>query len=199
MATSGKAKPQETSPPEIPTTLIYEEMDGQPIYYQGYEKVLKGEETVEGIMGSSSLQTKLAALILKHLFMNLDSSKWEVFPGEAGMHLSKGNNLASDIAIYTAEQLKDYEFDETYFQIPPKVVIEIDTKADLSQIKWEHYLRQKNEKLLAWGVERIIWILTASEQVILVEPNQDWRTRDWHKPVTIVESCEVKVGELLTN
>ncbi|MDX1943453.1 MAG: hypothetical protein SFU99_23000 [Saprospiraceae bacterium] len=104
MSTAGKAKPQEEpSITEIPTALIYEEMDGQAIYYHGYEKVLKGEETVEGIMGSSSLKSKLTGRILKFLYIHLDGDNYRVYPGEAGMHLSKGNNLASDIAIYAAE------------------------------------------------------------------------------------------------
>ncbi len=199
MATASKIEPQPGGRQEqmIPRALIYEEIDGKPIYYRGYQDVLNKKNTPEGIMGSSSLQVKLAQLILRYLFAQLDADKWEIFPGEAGMHLSKGNNLASDIAIYSAEQLKDYTFDVKYFEIAPKVVIEIDTKADLNVIQWETYLKQKNQKLLEWGVERIIWVLTASEQVILVEPNQDWRTRDWNKPVEIVEGFEIVIETLL--
>lgn len=199
MATASKTEQQPGGRQEqmIPKALIYEEIDGKPIYYRGYQDVLNKKNTPEGIMGSSSLQVKLAQLILRYLFTKLDADKWEIFPGEAGMHLSKGNNLATDIAIYSAEQLKDYTFDVKYFEIAPKVIIEIDTKADLNVIQWEIYLKQKNHKLLEWGVERIIWVLTASEQVILVEPNQDWRTRDWNKPVEIVEGFEIVIETLL--
>lgn len=199
MATASKTEQQPGGRQEqmIPKALIYEEIDGKPIYYRGYQDVLNKKNTPEGIMGSSSLQMQLARIILKFLYSNLDGDQYLVFPGEASMHLAKGNNLATDIAIYSAEQLKDYTFDVKYFEIAPKVIIGIDTKADLNVIQWETYLKQKNQKLLEWGVERIIWVLTASEQVILVEPNQDWRTRDWNKPVEIVEGFEIVIETLL--
>jgi hypothetical protein len=182
---------------KISKALIYEEMDGQPIYYRGYKSVLNKKNTAEGIMGSSSLQMQIARLILKFLYAQIDGDQYFVFSGEAGMHLAKGNNLASDISIYAASQLLHYKFEDKYFNLPPKVIIEIDTKADLSVLQWETYLKRKSQKLLDWGVERILWILTASEQVILIEPNQDWRTRDWSKPVEIVEGCEIIIEVLV--
>ncbi|GAB3640652.1 hypothetical protein [Spirosoma arcticum] len=40
----------------VPDALIYEIMDGKPIYRKGYRDVLSGEKTIQDIMGSSSLQ-----------------------------------------------------------------------------------------------------------------------------------------------
>ena len=78
MATASKTEQQPGGRQEqmIPKALIYEEIDGKPIYYRGYQDVLNKKNTPEGIMGSSSLQVKLAQLILRYLFTKLDADKW---------------------------------------------------------------------------------------------------------------------------
>lgn len=40
----------------IPDYLVYEVLDGQPLYYKGYQEVLAGRQKLEDIMGSSVLQ-----------------------------------------------------------------------------------------------------------------------------------------------
>ena len=182
---------------KIPRSLIYEEMDGEPIYYRGYQDVLKKKITLDGIIGSSSLQAVIIRVLLKYLYTNVDGQQYEVFTNETGLHLSKGNNLASDIAIYDATALKNFKYDDHYFKIPPTVAVEIDTKADLSVMKWEIYLKKKTEKLHAFGVKKIIWILSATQQVIIAEPEQDWFIRDWHKPLEILPDHTINLGEML--
>lgn len=48
---------------EIPGYLIYETMNGNPIYYKGYKSVLNKTKTIDDIIGSSGLQ----AFILMYL------------------------------------------------------------------------------------------------------------------------------------
>ena len=38
---------------DIPKNLIYEIMDGKPVYYAGFREVLSKQKTIEEIMGSS--------------------------------------------------------------------------------------------------------------------------------------------------
>jgi hypothetical protein len=44
---------------KIPLALIYEIIDGKPIYYKGYREVIAGTKTIEEIMGASTLQNFL--------------------------------------------------------------------------------------------------------------------------------------------
>ena len=194
MQSTLKSKP---TSPKIPRSLIYEEMDGEPIYYRGYQEVLSKEKTLEDIMGSSSLQSVIIRVLLKYAYAQIDGEQYEVYTNETGLHLAKGNNLASDIAIYRKSALKDFQYDNHYFKIPPAVAVEIDTKADLSVMKWEIYLKKKTQKLHEFGVEKIIWLLSATQQVIIAEPNQDWLTRDWHKPLEILPDHTINLGEML--
>ena len=196
MQSTLESKSKSTSQ-KIPRSLIYEEMDGEPIYYCGYQDVLDKKKTLDDIMGSSSLQAVIIKVLLKYLYTNVDGQQHEVFTNETGLHLAKGNNLASDIAIYESALLKGFKYDEHYFKIPPTVGIEVDIKADLSVMKWETYVKRKTEKLHRFGVQRVIWILSATQQVITTEPEQDWITRDWHKPVEILPNHIINLGEML--
>ena len=53
---------------KIPDYLIYEIMDGQPIYYRGYQSVLNKTKTLEAITGCSSLQAELISYLLSIIY-----------------------------------------------------------------------------------------------------------------------------------
>ena len=181
----------------IDQLLVYEEMDGKPLYYRGYRDVLNNLKTVDDITGSSSLQAIIIRMLLKFLYAQIDGQEFEVYTNEAGLHLTKGNNLSSDIMIYPVEVIQSHQVDKHYFQIPPKVVVEIDIKVDLSDAAQEAYVKKKTEKLFQFGVERVICVFSASQQVIPAEPNQDWLIRDWHLPFVIVDNHSINIGERL--
>ena len=48
----------------IPNVLIYEMVDGNPIYYKGYRDYLNGNRQIEELMGTSYLQGALATQIV---------------------------------------------------------------------------------------------------------------------------------------
>lgn len=55
----------------VPEALIYEMVDGQPIYYRGWREVLNNEKTLEQIMPSSLLQAYLVGEIFAILHAQL--------------------------------------------------------------------------------------------------------------------------------
>lgn len=182
---------------DIPRELIYEEMDGRPIYYAGYQEVINNHQTLDDIMGSSHLQVVIIKLLLRYLYAHVDEKGYEVYTNETGLHLSRNNNLAADIAIYHSNRLKEVVPTDKYLSTSPEVVIEVDTKADFTDLKSEKYLREKTQKLLDFGVKKVIWILSASQLVILAENNKDWLMRDWNKPFEILPDHSVNLGEML--
>ena len=196
---SGEEKNRGTAVQEIPNSLVYEEIDFRQIYYQGYKEVLSGSKTLEQIMGSSSLQASVIRVLLKFLYRHVDGDGFEVYTNETGLHIEKGSNLSADIAVFNEKDIARYEFDDNYFIIPPEVSIEVDIKADLSNIKWEVYLKEKNSKLHDWGVKKVIWILTASRQIIIAEPDQDWAILEWTRTFPIVANHQICLSELLSS
>lgn len=182
----------------LPQHLIYEVMDGKPIPYRGFQDVLDNTKTLEDITGSSGLQAFVVSDILRFLFIHLPEDAYEIATNEAGLHLSRKNNLSTDIGIYTVDALQQEKLTDKYLDIPPLVAIEVDTKADMSQFNHPHdYLYQKTNKLLEFGTERVIWIATASKKVTVATAGQDWITSDWDKTITILSNITCNLAELL--
>lgn len=181
----------------IPRSLVYEEIDGHPIYYAGYKEVLAGRKTRESIVGSSKLQSLIIRALLKRLYAEVDGKEYAVFTNELGMQINRGNNFAGDVAIYTWERYEKMVMDEKYFDQAPNILIDVDVKADLSELKWEDYINRKNKKLHAWGTETIIWILSSSRQVLIANADQDWILRDWTRDVELLPGFSITIADWL--
>ncbi|MEM9829820.1 MAG: Uma2 family endonuclease [Bacteroidota bacterium] len=187
------------TPVKIPEPLIYEVLNGQPIPYRGFQEVMAGDKKLEDIMGSSGLQSFVVSdILLRFLFKNLPEDKYYILSNEAGLHLSKKNNLSTDIGIYPADLLIPNKLTDKYLNIPPLIAIEVDTKADLSQFNTpQDYLYQKTQALLDFGTERVIWISTASKKAMIATAQEDWVTHDWTKPVVLLPDVSCPLADLL--
>ena len=64
--------PKSTDKPKrkIPDYLVYEVMDGKPIYYRGYQSVLNKTKTLEQIMGCSSIQASADYVLAAYYFQD---------------------------------------------------------------------------------------------------------------------------------
>lgn len=183
---------------QIPHEFVYEEIDGVPLYYRGYKEAIAQNLSVENIMGSGELQSTLISVILDYLYSNLDKKSYRIITSEAGLHLKKNTNLSADIAIYDKRLLKDRKPQNKYFDIPPLVNIEVDTKADLQDFPaGTDYYHIKTQKLLDFGVKQVVWFFTPSRKVMVAHPNQPWMTTDWDQPVHLLESHTFSLSELL--
>lgn len=175
---------------KIPDYLIYEEIDGKPIYYRGYQSVLTKKNNLEGIMGSSTIHSYILMTILEYLLLHLPKEKYKMMTGELGLHLSHGNNLSADIAIFERQVFVNRTPEDKYVEIPPKVVIEIDTKADFGNISEADYYLGKTQKLLDFGVELVVWFFTKSQKVMVSPAGQkQWIITDWSEEITILEAA----------
>ncbi len=181
---------------QIPLTLLREEIGGHPYYYKGYGQVLSGEKQQAEIMCSSELQSYLVALILRRLFVLLPESEYLIQTGEPGLNIAPGDNLANDITI---RRTKDSIVDRHatgYAKKPPVVVLEVDIKVDTANGSDFDYVLTKTEKLLAFGVEQVIWILTASRKIVVAtQRNPSLSPYDWKQSVSLIDHCEMNLEE----
>ena len=190
-----KKETKKSKKKQIPEALIYEKVKGKPIYYRNYEKVLKGELPLEAVMGSSDIQAYLVALIVALLYSKLDPKEYLVLTNEVGFFTSKNSYRLLDIAVF---ERKNFKFEGGYTKIPPKVAIEIDTKADLSNYNSvEDYIFEKTQELLDAGVEKVVWILTKPKKVMIAERNQKWIVQNWNEPFEVFQGIEVNLSELV--
>jgi Uma2 family endonuclease len=186
---------QQTQP--IPAHLIYEISNGQPIYYKNYKQVLRGACSAGEIMGSSALQSLIVTVLLEFLLKNYDKKTHRIFSSEMGIN---GPKLlrAADIAIYDREQLIGYHFGAKYMTLPPKIVIEVDIKADTENFDTPlDYYYQKTQDLLDFGVATVIWVTTQSQKVMVATQGNAWITYDWTTELEFLPNCTAAIADLL--
>jgi len=181
----------------IPKSLIYEMVGGKPIYYKGYKEYLTGKKQIEELMGSSYLQSLIITRLV-FLLMSKLSKKYLVLTNEIGLQFKDKGWRAADIAIVETKKLKGVKKSNKYLSIAPKIVIEIDTKAELEEVKDSFgYFHKKTDELLNFGVEKVIWIFTDSEKVMISEKNKDWQILNWSKEIEIIEDLKINLESLI--
>jgi hypothetical protein len=179
----------------VPASLIKEVLDGQPIYYKGYRSVMYGHKNLEEIMGASSLQGLVILYIQRLLNKNLDEMMYLPMTGEIGLHLSNRNNLSGDIMLYHIGQIE--KFTKRYFDVPPLLQVEVDVEIDTENISQNLYVTRKTQRLLEFGVKKVIWVFTATQSVWVAEPEQDWRIINWNKDIELFEGISMNLGAYL--
>ncbi len=179
----------------VPASLIKEVLDGQPIYYKGYRSVMYGHKNLEEIMGASSLQSLIINFIQKILIKNLDDFNYLILTGEPGLHLSHRNNFSGDIVLYHIGQIE--KFTKRYFDVPPLLQVEVDVEIDTENISQNLYVTRKTQRLLEFGVKKVIWVFTATQSVWVAEPEQDWRIINWNKEIQLFEDISMNLGDYL--
>ena len=195
MGMAVKEKLSKEEKQQLLKVLTYEKVKGKPIYYRGYKKVLKGELPPEAVMGSSELQSLIISLLLKYLFEVLPD-EFTALTNELGFFVSSKSFRSLDIAIYKKEDMKKPQ--DKYTKRAPIVVIEIDTKADLSKYSsFEEYMYEKTTDLINAGVQRVIWYITKVKKVLIAEAGKDWITADWDRNVEVLKGVKLNLKELL--
>ena len=180
----------------IPESLIYETLHGRPLYYKGYRDVVANTLKPETVIGVSDLQSILVSLINTYITVNRDKKRYVTATNESGLHIAIGDNLSADIAIFEKARLGKLK--GKYFDVPPKIVIEVDIKIDPAGIGSDvAYIAEKSGELFDFGVERVFWILSSIQKIIILRPGQDWITTDWSNDITIMDGCILNVKQLL--
>ncbi len=182
----------------VPSALIYEVWDGKPVYYKGYRDVLAGRKKSSDIMSCSDLQGAIVFAIGLLIGNSIDRKKYLISTNESGLHLALNDNLGNDIAIFDKAQVGKLK--GKFFDVPPRVVIEVDIKADLSDFanKELTYITGKVQKMLDFGVEKVVWILTENRKVYVATRNEKQAIfTDWDDEITLLDGCILNVKRLL--
>ena len=183
--------------PKVPSYLVKEILDDMPVFYKGYKAVLRKEKTLEDVTGASGLQIFIVRYLFRLLDRNLDDNLFYVFTGEGGLHLSKGTNLSGDVLVFDKQILTPDLIDTHYLNIPPLIDIEIDVEIDNTTFSDFDYIQRKTDNLLKFGTQKVIWILTKTQKIIVAEPNKDWLLIDWQKDVEITNGITFNVPQYL--
>jgi hypothetical protein len=180
---------------KVPNYLVWETLDGQPLYRRGYKDVMRKTKTLEEIMGTSSYQSIINSYLLGILFTQLDLQKYDILTNEIGVHFKKNDNASNDIAIY--KRLESNQITKKYTDFAAKIVIEIDIDIDPDSMPDLEYLDKKTQKMLDFGVEKVIWVLTNIKKVMVATPNSPWFTIDWSSDIEIMDGLYFNIEKYL--
>jgi Uma2 family endonuclease len=171
--------------PTIPAYLIYEELNGIPVYYRGYKDVINQTKNLNEIMGYGELQSYILTILNIYFLQNLDKVYFPMV-GETGLHIAHNNNLSLDLCIYLRKDFSFEKLENKYINTPPKVVIEVDTKADQDILDFSNYYVTKTQKLLDFGVEQVLWIYTDQKKVMVAQAEGSWLIINWTDEITVL-------------
>lgn len=185
--------------PKVPGSLVFEELNGRPLYYRGYREVLAGRLSPESIWGNSDIKALTVGAIFGFIHARIDRKRYLTVTNEPGLHLAKGNNLSNDIAIFERSALPTLR--GTYFNVPPKVVVEVDIKIELDPEEFPareaDYIFEKSTKLLQFGVEKVIWATTHTRKLFVATPTEKWVVQNWDEDVPVLDGCVLNLAGLL--
>jgi hypothetical protein len=196
MAETALTTPTDTPTRSIPASLIYETLNGRPLYRKGYKEVIANLKTPEEIIGSSDLQAIMVSILHGFLFNQINRKKYLLTTSESGLRIATGNNLSNDIAIFDKEKVI---IKGKYFDIPPKVVIEVDVKIELEEFPAREldYFYEKTDRMLDFGIEKVIWITTKSRKIFTASRSSSWVTENWDADVLVLDDCVLNLAQLL--
>ncbi len=123
--------------------------------------------------------------------------KYTIHTNEAGLDIGKGDNLAGDILVYENSVMTPEHINKKYSSVPPLLVFEIDIEADVGTMTELGYVSRKIEKLLAFGVQKVFWISTEAQRVIVAVSGGDWRTISWKSDIEITPGLVLNIAEYL--
>ncbi len=184
------------APTSIPSALIYETMDGKPIYFAGYRDVLNGNKTIEEIMATGKKQSLMLNAIQGHLWRTPTGTALTIMTGEIGIHISKKLNFSCDLVVFEDATLATLDINQNYFEVPPKIIVEVDLQADPTSININQYILKKTRKLLQFGVEKVIWVFSDPPLVSVATAQGSWIISEWDKPIEILDGHFVNLADL---
>jgi Uma2 family endonuclease len=175
--------------------LIYEEVNGKPIYYKNYKLVIKGKKTTEEVMASSGLHALILETIRDYLKKMLKKA-YIILTGEVGVKTISGYR-ALDIGIFDFDKIKPYLNRDKILPICPIIAIEIDTKAELKEDEYMNYIYDKANDLLNSGAEKVIWILTKPKIILIAQKEKSWEIKKWNDDIEVMENIKFNLNRLL--
>lgn len=197
MTLAHKVPRQKKKLEKIPSYLVYETLNGKIMPYKGYKDVLTKKKKTSEIMGSSGLQTYLVSIVYGFIFNRINRKKYFVGTNEPGIHITKNTNLSNDIAIFEKEGLV---IDKKYFEVAPKVVIEVDVRIDIDPDDHDNdsmYVIEKSQKLLDFGVEKVVWLMTQTKTIFVFSKTETWTIVPFNTDIPVLDDCVLNVAKLM--
>lgn len=185
---------------KIPERLFFEKIDGKSFYYKGYKEVLRKKREVEDVRSINGLQAFIISYLLRIFHLNIKTEKYSFLSNRVGVFIDDNSIISCDIFVFGhTQQFLSKIATSYYLDIAPKIAIEIDIRVDLSDEKDFGYVFTKTHKLLDFGVEKVFWIFTKHQKVMIAVKDEDWITKDWNQEIELLDNEFFNIGQFLAD
>jgi Uma2 family endonuclease len=188
------ANTEELTQVDVPEVFIAEYLDGIPMYYKGYKKIINSPSQIEEIMGAGAIHSILFSYFIKLLVIKLDEAKYWVMTGETGFKPEKENLFNLDLAVYKKENLLPGKIGYEYVSVAPELVVEIDTLVESDEVTKEEYIFSKTQRLLQYGTNKVIWVFSKNKLVMVAEPGLPWQVHPWNTNLHLIEDVQFNIN-----
>lgn len=180
----------------VPSFLIREVLNGEPIYYKGYQDVLIGTKAFDEVMGDSAEKLAVIEYLTRSFLSGPDRLHYRIITNDAGLMIDQNNDLSGDIQLFDAKAFPTKKEKSPFAVIPPSVHIEIDTHIESDNLTDEEYIQKKIKTLLNFGTTKVIWIFSDSKTV-LIATKEGQKVVDWWEDINLTPRFSFNLGTFL--
>ena len=144
-------------------------------------------------MGAGGIHSILLDFFYLLLADNLDRKKYWRYSGEAGLKVEKGSLFNLDLAVYLKEKMPSQVISKHVASVPPELVIEIDTSIEYDGITHDEYVFKKTKRLLDFGTQKVVWVFSATNMVMIAEPNTPWQVYPWNTTLPMIDEITFNI------
>ena len=178
--------------------LIYEIIDGKPIFYSKAHTVMQELLLVDELKFSESSQPGILSAISQFLWDHLPEADFQIFTNGVGYEPDHNNHLELDIAVCPRSLMKGQNISKA-LTTPPDLVVLKDSVAGIDDpSRLLGYFHEKIKKIMDYGTTRLIWINTISQTITIAEQDTYWRTVDWEEEVDWIENLRLSLEDILS-
>ena len=182
----------------VPDYLVREIINGRPWFYRGFRDVILGIKQPEEVMACSSLQSVMVNYLNTKLWNHLEDEPYWVMSNEVGNNLLNKDKTAYDVAVFDEKVLPPDKINRYYPSVPPKLVIEVDLRVEVEKPATDDVLvQEKTQKVLDFGVEKVIWFFTKTQKVMIATASGTWTITNWDREVELWEGLSVNIAAYL--
>ena len=172
---------------EVPEVFIAEYLDGIPMYYKGYKKIINNPSQIEEIMGGGGIHS----LFLMHFgfLLNkiLDDNKYCIIGGETGLRAEKKNLFSLNVAVYYRESLSAQPLEYEFQKLSPVIVVEVDTSVENDAVTEDEYIFKKTQRLIDFGTQRVVWFFSRTKKIMMAQPDTAWQIHNWDVDIELID------------
>ena len=148
-------------------------------------------------MGKTGIQHSHKEVLLIWLETHF-ADAYHIFSETISLPFEKNSSREVMMVLLREERVPSPNFEKDSLMNTPDLVIQLDTQEELSHISYplEYYFSQTQD-LMDIGVQKVLWILSHTEKLIIAESGKRWAIADWAEDVEVLHDVHLNLRKLL--